>query len=285
MMIPANRALLAVVIELSLKTDRKWLGRAAQAWLLESVRRVDSTLADLLHREHAQRPYTISAPRRMPTSSSSDSGQWMRITSISVDLSAVLLESILPGLKAGEIIRLAGVNAELVGAMTENHPWAGQADFETLAHAAFDPEAAPPLGHSLEFVTPTVFHRAGMAIPLPIPTLVFGSLIRAWNIFSPVALPIQMHDFVEKYVGVARHKITTQFVQFGTSERHIGYVGTVRYIIMPLEKTALSADEYRQRVQVIDMLARFAFYAGVGARTAVGMGQVRPVSERVRPTL
>jgi CRISPR/Cas system endoribonuclease Cas6 (RAMP superfamily) len=51
-------------------------------------------------------------------------------------------------------------------------------------------------------------------------------------------------------------------------------------VIRPLEKTALSIDEYRQRAQVIDMLARFAFYSSVGARTAVGMGQVRPLSDK-----
>jgi CRISPR-associated endoribonuclease Cas6 len=191
------KALLAAVIHLDLKTDRQWLGRAAQAWLLESVRQVESTLADRLHVEHAQRPYTISVPRRIPGSSTSDSGYYMRITSSSADLSAVLTESILPGLKVGETIRLADADAIITEAMTENHPWAGQADFETLAHSAFAPDAAPPLRHTLEFATPTVFHRAGLAIPLPIPKLVFGSLIRAWNTFSPVPLPVQMLDVVE----------------------------------------------------------------------------------------
>jgi CRISPR-associated endoribonuclease Cas6 len=276
----ANKALLAAVIQLTLNTYRQWLGRAAQAWLLDMVRQVDPSLADRLHHEHAQRPYTVSVPRRTLGSAEGESGYWMRITSISANLNAVLIESILPRLKAGEVIRLAATAAEIIGVMTENHPWAGQTDFEALAHTAFDPEATPPLRHSLEFATPTVFHRAGMAIPLPIPTLVFGSLIRAWNTFSPVALPVQMIEFIEQYVGIARHRITTRMVQFGTAERHIGYMGTVGYIIRPLEKTALTADEYRQRVQVIDMLARFAFYSGVGARTAVGMGQVRPLSEQ-----
>lgn len=277
---PANDTLLAAVIYLTLNSDRQWLGRAAQAWLLESVRQVNPTLADRLHHEHAQRPYTISVPRRMPGSSGGESGCWLRITSVSADLSAVLIESILPRLSAGEAIQLADADAEIVGVITENHPWAGRADFETLVHAAFDPETMPPLRHSLEFATPTVFHRAGMAIPLPMPTLVFGSLIRVWNTFSPVSLPVPMLDFVEKFVGITRHRITTRLVQFGTSERHIGYVGTVGYVVMPLEKTALTADEYRQRVQVLDMLARFAFYTGVGARTAVGMGQTRLLPER-----
>lgn len=273
------KALLAIVIHLNLKTDRQWLGRAAQAWLLESVRRVNPTLADRLHLEHTQRPYTISVPRRMPGGAISNSQCWMRITSISADLTAALLDSILPRLQAGAVIRLADADAEIVAATTDNHPWADQTDFETLAHTAFAPETTPPLRHALEFATPTVFHRAGMAIPLPIPTLVFGSLIRTWNTFSPVALPVQMLDFVEKFVGVARHKITTRMVQFGPSERHVGYIGTVNYIIRPLEKTTVTADEYRQRVQVLDMLAKFAFYTGVGARTAVGMGQVRPLSD------
>jgi CRISPR-associated endoribonuclease Cas6 len=90
-------------------------------------------------------------------------------------------------------------------------------------------------------------------------------------------LPVQVGDFVEQYVAVARHRIATKVVRFGDKEQHIGFVGKVSFAILPPEKTKLTADEYRQRVRVIGLLTEFAFYVGIGIRTTVGMGQVRPI--------
>jgi CRISPR-associated endoribonuclease Cas6 len=116
-----------------------------------------------------------------------------------------------------------------------------------------------------------------LIVPLPLPALVYGSLIHAWNAFSPLPLPVLLDGFAGRFVGVARHKITTRMVQFGQSERHVGFVGTAYFSIAPQERTGLTPDDYRQRVQALDLLTRFAFYAGIGLRTAVGMGQARPL--------
>src|SRR5207247_1043338 len=101
-------------------------------------------------------------------------------------------------------------------------------------------------------------------------------LIHAWNLFSPLPLPVPLLEFVERCVGVARHRIATRMVQFGDSERQIGFTGMSSFILMRRERTGLSVDEYRQRAQTLNLLTQFAFYTGVGVRTAVGMGQVRP---------
>ncbi len=258
--------LLAAVIHLA--PDQAlppWLGRAAQAWLLDSVRSVDPVLADTLHAGQTRRPYTVSAPRGV------EGERWLRITSVSPDLSAVLAESILPNLSSA--IRLAGTEIKVTAVDGGEHSWSGQSDFETLARQAFDAE---PQRLGLEFATPTAFHREGLIVPLPLPSLVYGSLIHAWDLFSPVSLPIPLRDFVERYVGIARHRIATRMVQFGDSEQHIGFTGTCSYALMRQERTGLSVDEYRQRAQTLALLTRFAFYTGVGVRTAVGMGQVRP---------
>jgi CRISPR-associated endoribonuclease Cas6 len=259
--------LLAAVIHLrSEHPIRPWLGRAAQAWLLGKVREADPALADALHRGQARRPYTVSIPR-------GDVGDpWLRITSVSPDLSATLAQVILPDLK-GSIV-LAGTEIEIASVNTEAHPWSGRSDFETLARQAF--ESVPDRLHVyLEFATPTTFHRQEIAVPLPLPELVYASLIRAWDDLSPVPLPVPLLDFVEQFVGLAGFRLSTRIVQFGTNERHVGFMGSARYISVPRDKTGLTLDEYRQRIQAIDLLTRFAFYTGIGARTAVGMGQVR----------
>jgi CRISPR-associated endoribonuclease Cas6 len=264
-------SLLAAVLHV--QADRalpSWLGRAAQAWLLEQIRRTDPVLAGSLHGGQTRRPYTISGPRGQGT------GRWLRITSLSADLAAVLSDTILPTLR-GQSLKLAGVEIGIRAVETATHAWAGCSDYETLARLAFESESLPAPG--FEFDTPTTFHHDGLAVPVPLPSLVYGSLIRAWDSFSPLPLPTSLLPFVERCVGIARHRIATRMVQFGGSERHVGFIGTACYVVVPQPSSGLSPGEYRQRVQLLDLLTRFAFYSGVGARTAVGMGQVRPLSQ------
>ena len=262
--------LLAVVLHVQAEQPQtlpRWLGRAAQAWLLGEVQRVDPALADRLHGGQVRRPYTISGPRGDPPD------RWLRITSLSADLTAILSERILPQLNQGDTsLHLAGAEIRVTGVDSAAHEWAGRSDYETLARAAFD---SPRLQVDFEFATPTAFHHNGLVIPLPLPALVYGSLIQAWNSFSPLPLPVSLDGFAGRSVGIARHRIATRMVQFGPAEQHLGFTGSAHYTVMPQAQTGLTPDEYRQRVQILDLLGRFAFYAGVGQRTPVGMGQVR----------
>jgi CRISPR-associated endoribonuclease Cas6 len=264
-----NRLLSAVVHITPDQPMPRLLGRAAQAWLLDQVRQADPSFAEALHSGQTRRPYTISAPRGTPEA------RWLRITSVSADLTALLVEKVLPQIEQ-QPIRLAEVRVKVTGVDIENHAWAGQSDFETLAYCAFDRETSQ---FRMEFATPTAFHRAGLTIPLPLPPLVYASLIQGWNAFSPLPLPVKLMDFVESHIGIARHRIVTQMAQFGERERHVGFTGTTQFVVAPQARTTLSADAYRQIIQTLDLLTEFAFYAGVGVRTAVGMGQVRPISK------
>lgn len=259
-------SLLAAVIHISPERELPpWLGRAAQAWLLSAVRQADPTLADRLHLGHSRRPYTVSGPR--------DNPPWLRFTSVSDDLSACLLDRVLPGLKH---LTLAGIEMTVTSVETQDHAWAGRSDFEALARSAFEPTAVPT-NPAFEFATPTAFHQNGLAVPLPLPTLVYGSLIQAWNTFSPVPLPVRLDDFLQSSIGISRHRLMTRMVRFKQAEQHIGFVGNASYIYLPQNKTSFLPDDYRQRVQAIDLLTRFAFFVGVGVRTTVGMGQLRPL--------
>ena len=252
----------------------RWLGRALQAWLLENVKHHDSSLATALHGVKAgasRRPYTASGIR------GEQDHFWLRITSVSPPLSALLRDAILPGLTAsgGAPLTLAGVSIKVRAVQIEGHAWAGQSDFETLARESFasDPIEAP----GFEFATPTAFHRGGLSVPLPVAPLVYGSLIQSWNTLSPVPLPVRLDTFLDTAVGISRHRLSSHSVRFGETEQHIGFTGNVRYMLLPQAKTGFSQLEYSQRLQAIALLTRFAFYVGVGIRTAVGMGQVRPL--------
>lgn len=261
-------SLLAATIPIDSPVGRlPWLGRAAQAWFLTQVRRADPALADALHDGQSRRPYTIGAVK-------TEDRYFLRVTSLSTVLSDLLTGNILPNVGTGAT--LAGIEVQFARYHIENHPWAGRSDFEQLAREAFTKAIPESFAFGFEFATPTTFHSGGLNVPLPLPSLVYGSLIQAWNTFSPVALPVSLQPFVSDHVAVARHRISTRLVRSG-DQQYVGFTGIVRYALSRQDKTALSPDEYRQRVQALNLLTLFAFYAGVGAHTSMGMGQTRGI--------
>lgn len=118
---------------------------------------------------------------------------------------------------------------------------------------------------NLDFLSPTLFRRSGQSLVLPLPELVFASLLRTWNAFSPLQLP--PYETVDlQTLMIAQHRLHTRMTDFG-SYRLVGFLGEVRYLI-PRDTPAL----FRH---AINCLADYAFFAGVGYRTTMGMGVCR----------
>jgi len=152
-----------------------------------------------------------------------------------------------------------------------SHPWAGYTSWAQLAA-----ETRPELEITLDFTSPTAFgfgqHEWGKKVMvLPLPETVFGSLVRSWNHLAPPPLQLDrdaLMSYVEEHVVVKRlHGLETQMLRFRRSLQ-VGFVGQVTYGLMAEDEAA-----HRQ----LNALADFAFYAGVGMKTAMGMGQTRRV--------
>lgn len=143
--------------------------------------------------------------------------------------------------------------------LQEEHPWAGLSTYPRL----FQGPAGPSLG--LHLASPTFFRRKGHSYPLPEPKLVFDSLTQRWNAFAPVKVPLEVQEAWER-LGVSRLQGHTQRIAPNADERGVGFVGRVVYY---LPKASPSEAQWLQA------LGRFAFYAGVGAKTSLGFGRVR----------
>lgn len=103
----------------------------------------------------------------------------------------------------------------------------------------------------------------------PRPELVFGSLARTWTLYSPLLLPVGRDDLermVASEVVVSRYDLQTQMLQF-PRHKQVGFVGNVVYECMEGGKLA----------PILETLADFALYAGIGYKTGMGMGQARRV--------
>lgn len=135
-------------------------------------------------------------------------------------------------------------------------PWVGSSDYALLAKT---PTTLDDL--ALKLLSPTSFKlNTGQGIqPFPLPEAVFGNLHRRWKVFAPEELQfprLQWSGFVSDY------DLKTQKWRMENSVE-IGAVGWVRYRF---------PDPEQARIATI--LAHFAFFSGVGRKTAMGMGQV-----------
>ena len=211
-------------------------------------------------------------PQRAPDGAALDEGRWygLRLTTYEPALSRLVSERVLPNLPAGLTLGHAALRIVQAARTPEQHPWAGDASFAGLVQA--HTLAAQPARHiTLRFSSPTVFRSQGLFVPLPLPRLVFEGLLRRWNATAPITLPEELLRFAEECVMISRHELHSERVSFGEQGEHgafPGFVGLTTYSFRV-------ADRYW--VGLISLLAAFAFYAGIGQRTTMGLGQARIV--------
>jgi CRISPR-associated endoribonuclease Cas6 len=252
------------------------LGRAIHAWFLDWVQGHDAALAEALHAPNQERPFTVSnlwgagRPAQGEVALSPERAVSLRLTSFWPELSNLLASRLLTS--PPETITLTGAPLRVAGVTADSaaHPWAGQTTFADLVQRHTLSPSPPPSQVALRFASPTVFRSSGVNVPLPLPRLVFEGLARRWNAFAPVRLPPEVARFAEECLVISRYRLQTERVVFGEEgERgaYPGFVGTCGYAFRVHD---------RYWMGLIHLLAAFALYAGVGARTTMGLGQAKP---------
>ena len=248
-------------------------GHAAFLALIESVA---PELSQALHDNNGRQPFTVS-PLRVENRARVNGhirlhegdGCSMRFTI----LDSTLFQSFQSALIASSLaatIRLQNIPFAVEEAITtpRAEELTGYTTFAELRDAARDERAI-----ALRFDSPTAVSfndETGKKFDLlPTPWRVFDSLCRKWNAFAetPIAVPEAVRAWVETNVLVSGHNIHTEALLFDRFTQK-GFVGSVVY-------ETKSDDAAMTRV--VNALADFALYAGVGYKTTMGMGQCRRV--------
>ena len=246
------------------------LGRAAHALLLAALTDQDPALSEAAHKGDGPRPLTASSllgPRRQGLSPEHDYA--LRFTALQPDLARALLAAAEAGrLAPGQRLVLAEVPLQVEGAARapEEHPWAAQTTYEALSAPWLLARQSPGRRLRLRFTSPTTFRTRGMHLPLPLPELVFGSLLNRWNAFAPVRLPEGVRRFAAECLAITRYRLQSRAAPVKEGGVRVGAVGWVEYL-------ALNPDRYW--LSLIHLLGGFTLYAGVGAGTTMGLGQAR----------
>jgi CRISPR-associated endoribonuclease Cas6 len=266
--------LIAIVLQLEAPVSVRLplhLGRANHAAALRLIGSIDPALAAAVHDDEGPKPLTCSGllgvmPGRDGVALRAGQACAVRLTGLNRTVGQALEEGLLRGTLPARW-ELEGVPFRITGATCDPtaHGWSGRSSCEQLAGAALV-EGGDGRTVTLEFASPTAFKSAGYTVPVPMPALVFGSLVERWNHFAPLRLSGEMRRFADEMMVISRYRLESRAVAQKNDAWRIGGVGTVTY-------RSMSGDRYW--LGVLHALAGFALYSGVGVQTATGMGQAR----------
>jgi CRISPR-associated endoribonuclease Cas6 len=216
------------------------LNRAIHGMCLQWFANTDLELANQLHQAAAS-PFTTSAwfKNRQQLQ--------VKITVLQAELLTALLWGLCPSL--GQELTITDVPCQL------------SSHLHIIASSSYQKLSQLEVKDAveLEFLTPTSFKQDQFIQPFPLPHLVFGGLLRRWNQFVPEQLRFER---IEWSGLVAEYELKTHAFRMKTDE--IGAQGWVRYRFLDPEQASVAIP-----------LAHFATFAGVGRKTALGMGQTR----------
>jgi CRISPR-associated endoribonuclease Cas6 len=137
-------------------------------------------------------------------------------------------------------------------------PWARSSFYPKLLE-----EAKPTDRIKLRFISPTSFRSKGRQCTIPQTPLIFGSLLDKWNSFSGIRFKDELINKLER-IFPSQFELRTELVEF-SNYKIIGFKGIVEY--------RLGKEFTKEEKRHINALADFAFFAGVGYKTTMGMGQ------------
>ncbi len=247
----------------------RWWGRAAHALVLEAIGRHDSALVEEIHSSQGLRPFTASTVMGRFENGQPDpeANYRLRLTGLSAPVSTMLHEAVTSGmLSAGNTIELDFCPFVVQAVAQQEEEWVGQASYTDLAAAALAGDI--PRRLSFKFTSPTTFKSGGRHVPIPMPDLVFGSLLAKWNTFAPLAFPEDARRYVAECLAISRYHLETRAVSLKGGGKRVGAIGRATY-------TTVNYDRYW--MGVMRALATFALFGGVGAGVTMGLGQSRMV--------
>ena len=265
------------------------LGRPIQAWFLREITQANPQLAERLHDEQGLKPYTVSTlldenGRPLQTGDWLKPGQscFLRITALNEELSTILQKKVIQHSPKRLTLYKMDFRVDEVLQRREQHPWAEITSFSEIAQDVANAIAGNSV--RLEFASPTAFRNNGLDICLPLPGQVFRSLWAKWNAFCPE--PMQVQDLWPEFAGACilvseMTAVNTHQWKFaeGTRGRAIGFTGTIGYHLPAKKRLHEDWHPYYDGAAIVmQSLAKFAFYAGVGHHTTIGMGQARIIS-------
>lgn len=230
------------------------LGSVLQGVIMETI---DTQYAAYLHQQNL-RPYS----QHCVFHAKSQTLDWY-ISALNTDASHKLL---LPLLNMPDTVYLRQKQKAL---RIEQRTLIRDTTYEKLAEQFFSKsttKTTESLAITFHFQTSTAFRRKGQYIVYPEIPLLITNLLKRWNTFSEM-------DFLNSS-GIIPLLLEHPFevIQYNLSMKYFSLEGTK--IPAFQGNFSFKTDKNQTVRQILSLLATFAPYAGVGIKTAIGMGAV-----------
>ena len=165
--------------------------------------------------------------------------------------------------------------------------WTGFTSLQTLITEVQTRSVGRQAALTLEFASLTTFNRSNQHnkaygnffAVLPLPMYIFPILANRWReLVAPELAGLVQRERIEQYIQddgivISDYDLRPHTVTF-TNHPQQGFVGRCTYQLRGPDESTTPDAPLTVRQQIL-LLAQFAFYAGIGAKTAQGMGQVR----------
>jgi CRISPR-associated endoribonuclease Cas6 len=251
----------------------KHTGPAVSAVLLDRVRMVEPGLAEQLHDMRKPKSFTVTPLLTEADAPPSVPGQPARFEiGLLMDSAATTVLAAFDGgdVRVGQTIyRIDSVRQEA-------------ASYDELSF-----RAEPRTQWAFDLITPVSFatnrdQGARRQLPWPDPERVFTNLATRWDTFAPayLTLPSNVRVAIGEHLECGAFEVRSghHLVEPTRRDQDDGYrTGAIGWVTYRLVSAKQLPDE---AVRALDGLAGFTRFAGMGDRTAVGMGYVRPRPER-----
>lgn len=194
---------------------------------------------------------------------------WFRITVYDTSFSEYLMSEFTKS-KDREIT-IAEHKFKVIDIVLDNseHEWAGTSNYSRIYRKYVIDQKDVERKITLNFYTPTTFSAGDHNFILPLPETVFNNLLEKWIRYGEV--PFSKEEFllwIRENIVVSKFEIRTRMWDF-KKYKYVGFVGNVEFL-----DTSKSENVYRC---LWNVLSDFAFFAGIGAKTTMGMGMVKRI--------
>ncbi len=250
-------------------------GRHLHALFLNLIHSIDKDLSEDLHKSEKDKSFTVS-PLQVISKDKNPSKElqfrqqrikrgsdcWWRVTLLDDGLFKKL-SNLWFHINPEELFYLGKTELIFTKILTtaNSHPWANALSYEEIYERASTTES------NLNFFifTPTTFRQGKYDVSLPSADLVFSSLFRRWQKHSNI--PLDEVDFDCLFPSF--FDLKTEIV-IDSRSKFIGCVGRISYKIL--------GDVNVSVIKVLNVLADYGFYCGLGRKTTMGFGMMQRLS-------
>ncbi|MEN3008997.1 CRISPR-associated endoribonuclease Cas6 [Pseudothermotoga sp.] len=239
-------------------------GQKVHSFFLNLISKSDPKMAKSLHDEKKEKPFTVSSFLGLnvdePIHIRKHSFYFIRITMLNDEILDSMIASILEKNALRQELKIGNIPYKMIEIFfdKEYSKWAAHASAQELFLSSSSSNLI-----KLRFHTPTLFRSGDEHNRYPTPVKVFTSLLRKFNKFSEFKIEQQIEEQFNE-ISILEKKTTSKRVIFKDFYLE-GFIGDVTFKV---------PDHNQRLLKIVNVLADFAFFAGVGYKTTMGLGQI-----------